>query len=311
LILLLLLGSCRTTGRPTDAADVTEVKGFVFKHEGIVRSVGVFDPREAEELGLRPLVLVLHGGLGDDDDTVVLNFGKLNRLAAEDDFLVAYPQGLGGHWNDGRGVDRYVAQREHVDDVGFLASLIDDLIEKRAVDPKAVFIVGVSDGAMMAHRFACEQSAKLRGFTAVVGAMPYNVARRRARCGKDPLSVLMINGTEDPIVPWEGGTVSFDKQELGRVLSAERTFELWARHDGCRDVAVTMIPDFVPSDGTRIERRQALECRDRSKVELFAVQGAGHSWPSGWQYLPEHVVGATSRDIDAAVAAWRFFQSTL
>jgi polyhydroxybutyrate depolymerase len=72
-----------------------------------------------------------------------------------------------------------------------------------------------------------------------------------------------------------------------------------------------MIPDFVPSDGTRIERRQALECRDRSKVELFAVQGAGHTWPSGWQYLPEHVVGATSRDIDAAVAAWRFFQSTL
>jgi len=311
LILFLLLGSCRAAGRSTDAADVAEVKGFVFKHEGIVRSVGVFDPRETEELGLRPLVLVLHGGLGDDDDTVVLNFGKLNRLAAEDDFLVVYPQGLGGHWNDGRGVDRYVAQRERVNDVGFLTSLIDDLVEKRDVDAKAVFIVGVSDGAMMAHRFACEQGAKLRGFTAVVGAMPYNVARRWARCGKERLSVLMINGTEDPIVPWEGGSVSFDGQELGRVLSAERTFELWARHDGCKDVAVTMIPDFVPSDGTRIERRQALGCRDRTKVELFAVQGAGHTWPSGWQYLPEHMVGATSRDIDAAIAAWRFFQSTL
>jgi polyhydroxybutyrate depolymerase len=310
-ILLLLLTSCHAPVRSSEAGDGTEVKGFVFKHEGIVRSVGIFDPREPEELGLRPLVLVLHGGLGDDDDTVVLNFGKLNRLAAEDDFLVAYPQGLGGHWNDGRAVDRYVAQRERVNDVGFLASLIDDLVEKREVDPKAVFIVGVSDGAMMAHRFGCEQTAKLRGFTSVVGAMPYNVARRRARCGKDPLSVLMINGTKDPIVPWEGGSVAFDGQELGKVLSAERTFEFWTRHDGCKDVAVTMIPDFVPGDGTRIERHQAIECRDRSKVELFAVQGAGHTWPSGWQYLPENLVGATSRDIDAAIAAWRFFQSTL
>lgn len=311
LLLLLVLSSCRTPGPSTEAGDVSEIKGFVFKHGGIVRSVGVFDPRRPEEIGLRPLVLVLHGGLGDDDDTVVLRFGKLNRLAAEDDFLVVYPQGLGGHWNDGRDVERYVAHRERIDDVGFLASLIDDLVEKRNVDANAVFIVGVSDGAMMAHRFACERSAKLRGFTAVVGAMPYNVARRWARCGKDTLSVLMINGTEDPIVPWEGGSVTFDGQELGKVLSAERTFELWSRHDGCKDVAITMIPDFVPSDGTRIERRQAIECRDGSKVELFAVQGAGHTWPSGWQYLPEHMVGPTSRDIDAAIAAWRFFQSTL
>jgi polyhydroxybutyrate depolymerase len=72
-----------------------------------------------------------------------------------------------------------------------------------------------------------------------------------------------------------------------------------------------MIPDFAPADGTRVERRKAVGCRDGAKVELFAVRGAGHTWPSGWQYLPESLIGATSSDIDAAVAAWRFFQSTL
>jgi len=311
-LVVLLLAACRSAPSASGTNDAGESKTYVFKHEGIVRDVGVFDPRLRTNEGLsRPMVVVLHGGLGDDDDTVTLTFGKLNELAAEDDFLLVYPQGIGGHWNDGRNVNRYVAQREGVNDVGFLTTLIDDLVEKRNVDPDAVFLVGVSDGAMMTHRFACERTNKLRGFAAIIGAMPYDVARRRWRCGKEPLSALMINGTEDPIVPWDGGMVQFDGQKLGRVLSVERTFSFWRRHDGCTNVAVSKIPDFVPSDGTRIERHKAAGCAGDTKVELFAVEGAGHTWPSGWQYLPENMIGPTSQDINAAVAAWRFFQSTL
>jgi len=309
--LLSLLGACKQARPAAEAPSGPETKAYVFKHDGIAREVQVFDPRSAPGGSPRPLVMVLHGGLGDDDDTVALRFGKLDQLAIEDDFLVAYPSGVGGHWNDGRNVQRYVAQRQRVRDVDFLAKLVDELVQKRQADPSAVFFVGVSDGAMMANRFACERTTKLRAFAAVIGAMPYNIARRSSRCGKEPLSVLMINGTEDPIVPWEGGSVRFDEQQLGRVLSPERTFSFWMRHDGCKDVEVSMIPDFVPSDGTRIERRRATGCQAGVKVELFAVQGAGHTWPSGWQYLPQSMIGSVSKDIDAAVAAWRFFQSTL
>ena len=298
-----------TPGRGAEGA--AELKSFVFKYEGMVRDVGVFDSRKTSTSGLRPLVIVLHGGLGDDDDTVTLSFGKLNDLAVEDGFLVVYPQGVGGHWNDGRDVQAFVAQRERVNDVGFLAALIDELVEKRSVEPEAVFIVGVSDGAMMAHRFACERTSEIRAFTAVIGAMPYSLARRRSRCGKEPLSVLMINGTEDPIVPPDGGVVEFDGQKLGRVLSTQRTFAFWKRQGACVGEDVSLIPDFVPQDGTRIRRTKATGCREAVKVELFEVQGAGHTWPSGWQYLPESLVGRTSRDIDASIAAWRFFQSTL
>jgi len=311
-LLLVLLTACRSAPSASGTDDAGRSRSYVFKHEGIVRDVGVFDPRTRTDAGLsRPAVVVLHGGLGDDDDTVTLMFGKLNELAAEDDFLVVYPQGIGGHWNDGRNLDRYVAQREGVNDVGFLTTLIDDLVEKRNVDPDAVFLVGVSDGAMMTHRFACERTKKLRGFAAIIGAMPYEVARRRWGCGEEPLSALMINGMEDPIVPWDGGMVQFDGQKLGRVLSVERTLSFWGSHDGCASVAVSKIPDFVPTDGTRIERHKATGCAGDTKVELFAIEGAGHTWPSGWQYLPEQMIGPTSRDIDAAVAAWRFFQSTL
>jgi len=311
-LLALTVVSCASSGSSTrKASDEPEVKSFVFKHEGIVREVAVFDPRATPEGAPRPMVIVLHGGLGDDDDTVTLSFGKLDALAAEDDFLVAYPTGIGGHWNDGRGLQRYVAQRDRVNDVGFLSKLIGDITEKRNIDAEAVFVVGVSDGAMMAHRFACERGKLLQAFVAVVGSMPYNVARRASRCTEQPVSALLINGTEDPIVPWEGGTVRFGGEELGRVLPVERTFSFWMRHNECKDVQVSMLPDFDPGDGTRIERRKAVGCQQGTKVELFAVQGAGHTWPSGWQYLPEAMVGPLSSDIDAAVAAWRFFQSTL
>lgn len=308
---LLLIASCKQGAPPMQADEVAEVKSYVFKHEGIVRSVGIFDPRREHRPERRAAVVVLHGGLGGDDDTVALSFGKLDQLAAEDDFLVVYPAGVGGHWNDGRRAQQYVAQRERVNDTGFLTKLVDELVEKRQVDPEAIFFVGVSDGAMMTHRFACERTRKLRAFVAVIGSMPYNVARRRSRCGTESISALMINGTEDPIVPWNGGLVRFEGQELGRVLPVERTFSFWQRHNGCTAVETSMIPDFAPDDGSRIERRKATGCRDEVKVELFVVRGAGHTWPSGWQYLPERMVGPTSRDIDASVAAWRFFQSTL
>lgn len=309
--LLLPTGACSKTPSAKEADDAPELKAFVFKHEGIVREVAVFDPRPDPAGPSRPLVVVLHGGLGDDDDTVTLSFGKLNALAMEDDFVVIYPSGIGGHWNDGRRVDRYVAQRERINDVAFLAKLIGDVAEKRNIDPERVFVVGVSDGAMMAHRFACERGDQLRGFVAVIGSMPYNIARRRSRCTKEPLSVLMINGTDDPIVPWEGGTVRYDGQELGRVLPVERTLSFWMRHNACLEADVSLIPDFSPSDGTRIRRHKAKGCAEGAKVELFEVEGGGHTWPSGWQYLPVSMVGAVSSDIDAAVAAWRFLESTL
>jgi len=310
-LLLFSPAACRQSVPPRQLDEAPQVEGYALKHGGIARDLGIFDPRSGSGRGLRPLVVVLHGGLGDDDDTVALKFGRLNQLAEADDFLVAYPLGVGGHWNDGRNVQRYVAQRERVDDVGFLAALLDELVDHRSVDPDAVFFVGVSDGAMMTHRFACEQTPKVRAFTAVIGAMPDNVARKRWRCGKEALSALMINGTDDPVVPWDGGSVQFDGQKLGKVLSAEQTLAFWMRHNSCTGVDVSMLPDFVPQDGTRIERTRALGCREDTKVELFAVRGAGHTWPSGWQYLPPSMVGSTSRDIDAAVAAWRFFQSTL
>jgi polyhydroxybutyrate depolymerase len=261
--LALFVSACSSKGPPaSEADDVLEVKAFVFKHDGIVRDISMFDPRPAPEGPPRPLVVVLHGGLGDDDDTVSLSFSRLNSLAVEDDFVVVYPMGIGGHWNDGRNVNRYVAQRERVNDVGFLSKLIGNVIEKRNIDPELVFVVGVSDGAMMAHRFACERGDQLRGFVAVIGSMPYNVARRRSRCAVDPLSVLMINGTDDPIVPWEGGTVRYDDQELGRVLPVERTLQFWTRHNACGDTSISLVPDFAPGDGTRIQRHKALDCAE-------------------------------------------------
>ncbi|MGQ0569083.1 MAG: hypothetical protein ACT4P5_06055 [Armatimonadota bacterium] len=49
-------------------------------------------------------------------------------------------------------------------------------------------------------------------------------------------------------------------------------------------------------------------CAEGTEVILYAVEGGGHTWPGGWQYLPERVVGRTSRDIDANQVIWSFLK---
>lgn len=312
--LCLLLFSCAkaaTTPHTTEQPKY-RLKNYSFKHDDVMREVAILDPRETPDESLRPLVIALHGGLGEDDETIRLSFGKLNGLAFEEDFLLVYPNGIGGHWNDGRNVDRYLAHRAELKDVDFIVTLIDDFVEDWNVNPDEVFVVGVSGGAMLAHRLACERPDKLRAISAVIGAVPRNVAKRRWRCKKtDPVSVLMISGTEDPIVPWEGGDVQYDGAKLGKVLSAEEAFEFWLKRNQCKETNQQTLPDVVPGDGTRIRRQSSTDCDAGARVELIAIEGAGHTWPSGWQYLPEETVGRISRELEAADASWAFFAGSL
>lgn len=310
---LLLLACDKSSTTPVEEVAEPALKKFNYKHDDILREVGVYDPREQGDETPRPLVIGLHGGLGGDEEAVRLSFGKLNAIAEDEDILVVYPNGINGHWNDGRGVQDYLAQSAELKDVDFIVSLIDDFVEGWHVNPEQVFVLGVSDGAMMAERLACERPDKVTAVASVIGALPLEVARRKWRCkGKDPVAILMIRGTEDPIVPWAGGDVTYDGKAFGQVLSADEGFAFWSRRNGCSgEPREETLPDSVPDDGTLVRRRQAADCKPGGRVELLALEGGGHSWPSGWQYLPEETVGRVSREIDAADASWAFFMGSL
>lgn len=254
-----------------------------------------------------PVVLVLHGGGGTGAGMERLTRGEFNRLADRWGFVVLYPDGLDRHWNDGRGVATYRAHRENVDDVAFLMALVDDVGRHVPIDRTRVYATGISNGGLMSFRLAIAAADRVAAIAPVAISMSEPLARTGGP--PRPTSMLLVSGTEDPLVPWEGGEIGLPgRRGVGRVVSVAETMRLWAARSGCPAApVVTYEPDRDPADGTRVRRERYAPCRDGTEVVLYAVEGGGHTWPGGRPYLPERLVGRTSRDLDASALIWSFF----
>jgi polyhydroxybutyrate depolymerase len=256
-----------------------------------------------------PLLIVLHGGGGTGRGMEkVLTLGGLNTLADTERFIAVYPDGIGKHWNDGRDLRRYRAHRERVDDVGFITALIDYLAGTLPIDRQRVYVTGMSNGGHMAFRLACEKTEKIAAIAVVTASLTENLG---PRCSPSvPLSVLIMNGTEDPLVPWHGGAIQFRRRTFGMVWSTPDTVRYWVNHNTC-----VPTPDSVDKwdensqDGTWVKREVYGRCEEGVEVVLFSIQGGGHTWPSGYQYLPERLIGKTSMEISAEKAIWDFFKN--
>jgi polyhydroxybutyrate depolymerase len=255
-----------------------------------------------------PLVLALHGGGGTGEHMERLTLGGFNRLADREGFAVVYPDGVERHWNDGRGTQAYRSHRDNIDDVGFLAALIGYAARSIPVDLRRVYATGISNGGLMSFRLARELADRIAAIAPVAISMSEQLLQMRTPAR--PISVLLIPGTQDPLVPWEGGEIGFaGGRKVGRVISVAESVRFWATHNQCPPTpAVTWEPDRDPFDGTRVRRVAYGPCREGTEVVLYAVEGGGHTWPGGQQYLAERLVGRTSRDIDANEVIWGFFK---
>ena len=120
----------------------------------------------------------------------------------------------------------------------------------------------------------------------------------------------MINGTDDPLVPWEGGTIGFSREGPGRgqALSTPDTVAFWVEQNRCAtEPDVTWAEDTDPDDATQVRWEVHRQCDGSTEVILCAIEGGGHTWPRGWQYLPEGTIGATSQDVEGNEIIWQFF----
>lgn len=243
----------------------------------------------------RPLLVMLHGRLGTGASTE--DQTRLTALSEREGFVVVYPDGVDRSWHDRR--EEGPAADQHVDDVAFVSALIDTMVRERNVDPRRVYVAGISNGAMMTFRLACELSEKITAVGAVIGALPENGA---AECKPShPMPLVMFSGTEDPLVPYRGGEVAGDR---GRVLSADATRERFAQLNGCGPAQPPVRYDRVPDDGTSITEIAHTGC---AEVRLFEIEGGGHTWPGGPQYLPKSRIGRVSKELDLSEELWRFF----
>lgn len=246
-----------------------------------------------------PLVLVFHGG--NTPAERMITYTGMNAIADREGFIVVYPRGTNNFWNDGR------ERAPKVDDVGFIRTLIAQLEKSLNVDPRRIYAAGLSNGGMMAQRLACELSGKLAAIASLAASMPENIA---SQCRpSSSISVLMIHGTEDPLVPYRGGPLSPASNIGGKVWPVADTIRYWAKHDKCSDKPnFDYLADKDQNDSTLTKREKYVACSNTTDVVLLTVEGGGHTWPGANQYLPERLIGRTSRDFDGSEVIWNFFK---
>lgn len=209
------------------------------------------------------LVINLHGaGMTGRDQAGLTNY---NAVADQFGFVVAYPDGIDLSWADGRGAS--VPDRQGVDDVGFLAALIDRLVRDYRVPAGRVFVTGMSAGAFMANRLACQRADLVAAVVPVAGTLGSGVPCTPSR----PVSVLQIHGTADPVVPYAGGPM------VGRggpsdVLAAPALAEQWRAIDQCPGPLID-----AGAVGPTV-RMVAVGCAQGTEVVFLRVDGGGHFW---------------------------------
>jgi len=277
----------------------------VLIHNGIRRTYLVHVGSACNAGTPAPLVIVLHGGGGTGAGMVKLT--GFNTVADRERFIVVYPDGVDRHWNDGRGVEWYRAHTQDIDDVGFISALIDELSGKLNIDSKRVYATGISNGGMMSYRLGCELSQRIAAIAAVTASIAVNKAKEWSP--SRPMPVMIIAGTADPLVPWDGGDIRFGGRIYGTVLSMPDTVKFWVEKNGCSTrPVVRRLPDSDPTDGTTVRREVYSGCKGGAEVVLYAVEGGGHTWAGGLQYLQERIIGKTSREFGASEVIWQFFK---
>jgi polyhydroxybutyrate depolymerase len=219
-----------------------------------------------------PLVILIHGygssGAGHD------SYFGLSRQTKARGVLLAIPDGTPDHtgkefWNATEACCNFYDAT--VDDVAYLDTVIADASLKQHVDPKRVFIIGHSNGAFMAHRYACERSDRIAAIVALAG-VPWSDT---ARCTGKVVSVLQVHGDADRIIDFLGGH-SFGNGKP--YPSAEAAVAMWASRDACSTTrhasgAALDLDLAVPGAETT---REAYDCPAGVDVALWRMRGSGH-----------------------------------
>ena len=252
------------------------------------------------------LVLVLHGSMGTGEDMRMMTRYGFDVLAERDGFIAVYPDGYKRHWNDCRGTASYAANIENIDDVGFLRALVQRMVEEQGVDPDRVFATGLSNGGQMAYRLGLEAPDLVAGVAAMAASLPVD-ANLDCEPSGGAVAAMVMNGTADPVNPYEGGLVEiFGDASRGTVRSSVETAEYWAGLAGYNEAGgYRAWPKQVADDETSVASTD-WSAPGRVPVSLVTIVGGGHTVPNPVFNLPR-IIGPTSHQLDGPEIIWEFF----
>jgi polyhydroxybutyrate depolymerase len=243
--------------------------------------------------------LVLHGGGGNAAITETTT--GFTQKGKKEGFIVVYPEGTSQKkdklltWN-ARHCCGY-AMYKRVNDVAFINALLDKLIKDYPIDPKRIYVTGISNGGMMTHRLGIELPNRIAAIAPVVAAV-FGDEPMAAQ----PVSALMLNGMRDKSVPYLGGPPGGPFVESWDGTPVKPTLDQathWARTNGCQQH-----PDKQESaSSTRWQYR----CPAGIDVDLHLLKDQTHGWPGGQYGKRQH--DKAGAGLNATDTIWEFFKA--
>lgn len=276
---------------------------------GRPRTYTVVGPRDGADA--RALYLIFHGSRQTGAKHRAFTGGAFDAPAERGSAVVVYPDGHKGNWNDARRSSAFPARLENVDDVAFTRALIGELTVSHRIDPGRVFAVGYSNGGQMVMRLAHEAPELIAGAAVIAATMPAPEDFLLAGAPPVPMPVLLVHGTKDPIIRYEGGRPSWWVRTVfkvgGQSLSMPRTAAYFAARNGITAEPVsTTLPHRPGSTGrTTVERTEHRQ-EERPPVVLYTVHGGGHTIPG--PVKGPAVIGRTNQDVSTADLVAGFFE---
>ncbi len=276
--------------------------------EGFERTAVVHIPKGYQATNPPPLVIVLHGGGGGADS--ILNHDNWAAKADQEGFVVVAPNGLPARprlpanflanpqvWNTGQLRDG--SPRSRIDDVAYIRTLLDELKTKVPHDASQVFATGHSNGGSMTFRLGAEMSDRLSAIGTVAGML----AIEKPKPAK-PLPMLYIYGTEDPLLPLDGGesTLPWGTRTTPAVESFLKT---WAEASSCASE-----PKVVAEDDA-IKKVRYPSTNNGPEVTVLYLKGHGHSWPGANRRIPSSMTGPNVSKLNATDELWSFFKKSV
>lgn len=241
-----------------------------------------------------PVVVALHG-TGGSAEQCERDYG-LTTKADKLGYIIVYPEGtprpgpLGIRtWNAGECCD--YSSIQDINDVKFIDVLLTGLSKEFKVDRDRIFVTGMSNGAMMAYRLACELPENIKAIAPVSGTLMTDTPCRPSNF----IPTLHIHAANDGVVPYEGG------QGLGgyHFHPVDSTLQVMADINQC-----PVKPSLTESYDDYTYR--AWRCKDGVTVEAYVTKEGGHSWPGGKK--PRPAADEPSTTIDATQLIFDFFE---
>jgi len=269
----------------------------------------------------RPMVILLHGGTR----SMNLVFNKRSgasrywpELAQQEGFILVAPNGINAkngnasgdkqNWNDCR--DRVPGTNSDTgaDDVGFIARLIDELAKTLSIDTSRIYVTGASNGGMMTYRVAAELGHKIAAAAVFIANEPDGKECNQQNIA-GPVPLMIMNGTKDKFIPWDGGDAP---GKTGKLFSVDETINIWAARNAVNpDVhKITRIANSNKKDGSTVELIVFEKGPESADLWLYKVSGGGHNIPSDLYSVPKlmqwTLLGKQNKDINGVAEAWRF-----